>query len=396
MIWILICAFFFLYSYCDRQCRKGWVLAVVFFLFIHVHIHTRAHTRACTLQVSYAFNSEVQVMSLEWKIFTVFFSFVLLLLYWRIILSYFKSWLWKWVLVTESLHLDLWNSHLCHNAVIGLLRNIPYGRKTASWNRLKHLFLQSMYRVFRKRYVIVERLTIEKGLLHLNSVWKQITAVSWHCHQGWHVLVWLLSSDTPNTVMFAMLIGNYMQLKLGIFLERLFIWYFVSWALSVFHPHKKNKCSSNTFFMCPNVVMKTHIIMELTVLRFAQQPVTMECEEHCCEVTWIRHWMMRISVIKFYSMRVFINDGTVNKNVWHLVTRQSPPLHLQSWFFLSWSGMGVLSTQAWMPAYSSILRSPRQYPRSLQKFLLSLSGLAGAWWVLGELSSSNTGGLSTE
>jgi hypothetical protein len=27
---------------------------------------------------------------------------------------------------------------------------------------------------------------------------------------------------------------------------------------------------------------------------------------------------------------------------------------------LSWSGVGLLSTQAWMPAYSSILRSPRQ------------------------------------
>jgi hypothetical protein len=46
--------------------------------------------------------------------------------------------------------------------------------------------------------------------------------------------------------------------------------------------------------------------------------------------------------------------------------------------FSPWSEVGLLSTQAWMPAYASILRSTRQKPRSLQKFLLSLSGLAGA------------------
>jgi hypothetical protein len=45
-----------------------------------------------------------------------------------------------------------------------------------------------IYRVFIKRRSSLERLTTNKVLLHLNSVWKQIIAASWHCRQDQHIL----------------------------------------------------------------------------------------------------------------------------------------------------------------------------------------------------------------
>jgi hypothetical protein len=41
-----------------------------------------------------------------------------------------------------------------------------------------------------------------------------ITLASWYCHQGHHILPRLLNSEILNTVIFGVLLCNYMQLKL--------------------------------------------------------------------------------------------------------------------------------------------------------------------------------------
>jgi hypothetical protein len=38
-----------------------------------------------------------------------------------------------------------------------------------------------LFNALLKRHRGLRRLTIKNGLLHLNSLWKQITAASWHC-----------------------------------------------------------------------------------------------------------------------------------------------------------------------------------------------------------------------
>jgi hypothetical protein len=71
-----------------------------------------------------------------------------------------------------------------------------------------------LYNVFLKTRYTLGILIIKKCLLHLNYVRKQITAASWHCHQGQHILPRLLILETTNTVIFGIYVGNYIQLQL--------------------------------------------------------------------------------------------------------------------------------------------------------------------------------------